>query len=632
MKLLLNIILLVAFATSGYAKTDEHVKIFTPSKNDILAVEYTVDGKIEKEFNDFTKNDLKKIGFFLNDPHHRVNDLYEKTYGYTALDVIAFSSIVDEANIRPLFNIDPRLAGFSPFNLLIYKRLNENQTHIAHLTPEAILDILEIDDPVVRKKVIDSFPPLDKAIEAKFHGKKSFIKLHGYAKDAMMNFEIPFEEPDDIDDFLEDFQEKFESAFVEKKYIIAGFYNFKESFNSDEDDLPGFVSFWSYALCHLTFSYNVFDTDKGRPEAGIFAPCSMYVYVKEGENKIVIGMPRLHDWSAALGFTDPKKMELVNQLDTEIPEIIKSLGGIEVPNGNPLKRSALKDNGVKEKISKKTEKNEILISDTKNKSLHTVKPREVKEASTAGYMSLPAYLIGKYAKVEQVYSDLKHAGFEILATTPLDKKHDLTVITYTSKTLKDMATKKNRGFIAVMKVLVDNINHQISIMNPLYFAKAYMQNDFDEKQAIKVLDKLNHTFGSLHDSKDHMTPDKLASFRYLKSLPDYNDMEIVGRGEDNVLLQKAKKSGKVLFSLALENKSYVLGIKLSRKTSRFPKKIGLQNAEILPYLILIENNKAKILKPEYNVPLFYPQMSIDDFMRISLVPGAIHKESEKIFK
>ena len=118
--------------------------------------------------------------------------------------------------------------------------------------------------------------------------------------------------------------------------MIAGFYNIKESFNNEEDVMPGFVSFWSYALCHIPYSYAIFDGANAIPEAGIFAPCSMYVYVKEGENKIVIGMPTLSAWASALGITDKNKIKYIEQLDREIPEIIESLGGKAVPNGNPL--------------------------------------------------------------------------------------------------------------------------------------------------------------------------------------------------------------------------------------------------------------------------------------------------------
>jgi len=309
---------------------------FVPSDNKNLAVIYTFDKENDKRFDDFAKNDLKEIGFFLNDPHHRVNDAYKEQFGSTELDLIGFSSILNEDTVRPLLNKDPRLGGFSPFNLLNYRKKSDMKTIVAHLTPEAILDILEIDDKEIRDTYIESFKPLNKLIETKLGGKKSYLPLVGRAEDTMMNFEIPFEEPEDIDDFLDSFQEKFESTFETKGFVIAGFYNIKESFNNEEDVMPAFTSFWSYDLCHIPFSYTIFDGKKAMPEAGIFAPCSMYIYRKEGENKLVIGMPTLSAWAGALGITDVDKMRYIKQLDTSIPEIIHGLGGKSVANGNPL--------------------------------------------------------------------------------------------------------------------------------------------------------------------------------------------------------------------------------------------------------------------------------------------------------
>ena len=309
---------------------------FVPSDNKNLAVLYTFEKENDKAFDDFAKNDLKKIGYYLNDPHHRVNDAYKEQFGSTELNLIGFSSILNEDVVRPLLNKDPRLGGFSPFNLLNFRKKSDMKTVVAHLTPEAILDILEIDDKEIRETYIASFKPLDSLIEKKLGGKKSYLPLAGRSNDTMMNFEIPFEEPEDIDDFLEEFQEEFESTFETKGFVIAGFYNIKESFNNEEDVMPAFTSFWSYDLCHIPFSYAIFDGKKALPEAGIFAPCSIYIYRKEGENKLVIGMPTLSAWAGALGITDVDKMRYIEQLDKSIPEIIQGLGGKAVANGNPL--------------------------------------------------------------------------------------------------------------------------------------------------------------------------------------------------------------------------------------------------------------------------------------------------------
>lgn len=324
--LLLSLLPVVSFAQEK----------FVASHNKNLAVTYTFDTENDKRFNTFIETDLAEIGYFLNDAHKRVNDVYEKKFGSTSLETLGFSPILNESVVRSLLIKDPRLGGFSPFNLVQYRKKSDKKTVITHLTPEAILDIVGIDDKEIREKYIASFKPLDALIEEKLGGQKSYIPLVGLTKDRMMNFEITFDEPEDMDEKLDEIRDNFEYAFLTKGYIIAGFYDIKGSFNSDDEVMDGFSSFWSYSLCHLPFSYAVFDGNNASPEAGIFAPCSVYMYIKEGENKLVIGMPTLRTWAVALGITDREKLTKIVQLDAEITELFKSLGGVAVANVNPL--------------------------------------------------------------------------------------------------------------------------------------------------------------------------------------------------------------------------------------------------------------------------------------------------------
>ena len=318
------------------------VEKFIPSKNTNLAVEYTLDPNaattVDKEFFVFTDKPLAEIGFYVNDAHHNVNDVYEKQVGATSLDQLSFSSLINDDIARPLLNSDPRVGGYTPFNLVIYRKKDDMKTVITHITPEAAIDILQITDVSIKKRFTEMFVPLDAKIEKQFpSAKKSFTKLHGVASDSMMNFEIPFEEPEDIDDFFDEFQEVLESKFEHKGYIIAGFYNMKYSLNSDDTEvLPGYEQYVVWSLCHIPFSYTIFDGENPLPQAAIFAPCSMYAYIKTGENKVVIGMPTLNAWASALGITDKDKLEKIDQLDSEIPAILKSLGAIRTSNANPL--------------------------------------------------------------------------------------------------------------------------------------------------------------------------------------------------------------------------------------------------------------------------------------------------------
>jgi uncharacterized protein (DUF302 family) len=689
--------------------------VATDMPKDTLAVFYTFEGDIQKPFNDMVENTLKGIDFYTSDPHKRVNDQYEKKYGSTILDVLSFMPIVNDRKILPLLNIDPRIAGFTPFNMLIHKKLDEKNTHIGHLVPTAMLDILGVQDKTVREQFIASFKPLDEKIEADFKAKglkfkKSYLPYKNLAQHRMINFEYEFERPEDIDDFIDAFQNKFSLAFMDKQYLIAGYHNFMYDLEDAEEILEGYDAFWVYSLCHLEYSYNMFDNKGARPEAGLFAPCSMYMYIKKDSNKLVIGMPTLVNVLDTLDITDEKRVAYAHRLDTEIPGILTSLGMKAVTNVNPLTETPTalivkKDLVVKEsdptpvkketipaviaqkqtvvakkKTKKITPKAKTLTIKNGGETIRITIPKppkvpsviQVKTISSNGTIDgdtrsikfskrippnyippeqrtqeakpentstnigevtkgkIAAYLRGKFMDVEAAKAKLKKAGFEIIAVTPVTKKGDLISIVFSDKTLLKMASRPNRGFIASLRLLVNKKDNHISITNPLYMAKAFMQQEFDENTAKETLIKLTSVFTGMLNSKDMLKFQLLPKYQFMSGMPHYEEMTIVARGKD--LLSKIKNNKKVVFSQTLENGATLIGVKLHKRTQKFTGRIGTNNAALLPYPILIENGEAKILDPKYYISVMYPLLQMSEFMTIATIPGAIVKDCEKVFK
>jgi len=671
-----------------------------PVPKNALAVIYTLQGNVEKPYKGIIEKELGTIDYELTDPHHRVNDQYEDKYGSTVLDTLSFLSVVNDKEILPLLNIDPRIASTAPFNMLIYKKLDENVTHVGHIMPTAFLDMIGIEDKKVRETFIASIKPLDAKVEAEFRAKglkytKSYQSYKKLPENRMHNFEYEFDAPEDLDEFLEEFQNTFELAFIDKQYLIAGYHNFMEGRDDAEEILEGYDAFWTYSLCHLEFSYNVFDTKGAHPEAGLFAPCTMYVYIKKGTNKLVVGMLRLENWSTTLNISDEKRVGLVNKLDKEIPEILTALGMkatsntntlLQTDTSNPEKKADTPDDvskvpevkpvpkvkplpGTKAKAEevqtfKTTSGNVNIIipsvpevctvvlseknQDTLDRSIKFSKrippnyiphkfdkQKKMKQSANTNigevnHGRIAAHLRGKFMDVKTVEEKLKAAGFEVLTSVPVDKKGTLISVVFTDKSLVSMASKVNRGFIASLRVLVDTKKKTISITNPLYMAKGFLQSDFDEKSAKKILVKLIEHFPSLKNSKDVLKFQLLPKYQFMNGMPHYEDMIEVASGND--LLEKIKDNKKVLFTQTLENGSTLIGIQLSRRTGGFTRRIGRKNAAMLPYPILIENGKAKILDPKYYIAYMYPMLKMTEFMTIASIPDAMIKDCEKVFK
>ena len=647
-----------------------------------LAVFYTLEGDAQKVYNEIVNVKIKKIGFNVDNPHKRVNDEYKTKYGSTTLDVLSFMHTVSDRAFLPLMNEDPRIAGFTPFNMLIYKTLKEKNTHIGHISPAAALQILGIENKELKEKYIAAFKPLDETIETTLKEKKrtytkSYMPYKAMTKNRMFKFEYTFERPEDLDEFIDEFQNKFSLAFMAKDYLIAGYHNFLDDLDDAEDLLSKFDAFWTYSLCHLGYSYAMFDYDDGHPEAGLFAPCSMYMYIKKDSNTLVIGMPTLHNVSATLGITDKKHLAWIEKLDKEIPKILTSIGAKDMLNKTPTtvtpstKPALTKE--VQSKTSKEQKQNienggetiEIIIPippkvpvpvkvTTKNSGSANIRAIKFSKRVPPNYIDhskmgqgektknttdhigevvhgrISAYIRAKLITVKEAEGLLKKAGFTILSVSPITKKGDLISIVFTTKELTAMGSKKNRGFASSLRLLVNKKANHISITNPLYMAKGFMQKEFDEKLPKALLAKITSTFKNLLNSKDKLKFQLLPSYQFMHGMPLYQDMITVATGKD--MLTKVKKHKRVMFIQKLNNGSTLVGVQLRKRTNKFINKIGTNNAALLPYPILIENGKAKVLDPKYYISVMYPLLQMSEFMTIATIPGAIVKDCERVFR
>ena len=289
---------------------------------------YVGNGDKEKEYMSMVNEKIQTIGFVLSDPHERINDAYKTKYGGTNLDNLGFFSITRDSVIGPMLMKEPSLGGFSPFNLHIYKKQGEDKTYVGHVMPETMLDIVGAKDKEVREKFIASFEDLDAMVSKEIGSTVQMVDYTALPEKPMMTFEIEFDRGASLDGFISDFQGKFEEKFEENHYIIAGYKDIKAAMADNNVEFGRFDAYWVYSLCHFKFSEGIFN--QGRPDAGAFAPCSMYMYVEKDSNKLIVGMPRLENWIAVMGIKDQAKVDSIHALDKEIVGIMTELGAKEL--------------------------------------------------------------------------------------------------------------------------------------------------------------------------------------------------------------------------------------------------------------------------------------------------------------
>ena len=253
----------------------------------------------------------------------------------------------------------------------------------------------------------------------------------------------------------------------------------------------------------------------------------------------------------------------------------------------------------------------------------------------AGEPEISAFLFGKYRDVPAVTKALTEKGFTVLSSEKVDKKGKLITVVFTSDELQTIAAKTNRGFGAVLRVLVNDTRHEIAVTNPVYFEKAFLQSEYNSKSVLAITKQLYQAFPTLKEGQEKLPVDTLASYHFMMGMPYYQDTIQVGQGKHDRLVTALKnyKGGKrTLFVLKLSDRMHLVGLTLGNRTAKFIKKIGTRNAAVLPYTILIQDNAAYILNPKYYLALNYPTLKMSQFMTIATVPGAIEKECTRALK
>ncbi len=267
-------------------------------------------------------------------------------------------------------------------------------------------------------------------------------------------------------------------------------------------------------------------------------------------------------------------------------------------------------------------------------------------AGYTGPKEVSTYVIAPLASTEEVKAALTSQGFEIVSVSKVTKAKMDTIV-FTHPHLKALANKPGRGFLAgSMRALVNTEGKEVRITNPRYFVRAFLQDDYKLNDEVPLLDALNKAFPQLTPSADKWEFDALPNYQFMISRPYYQDVIEINEGNLAELQAKLEKKAKknLIFKLELDKDRVLYGVNLGKRTMKFPDKIGVQNAGLLPWMVLIENHtvkkdgkesvvaKATAMRADYYIAISYPLLDLMGFATIMTVPGAVIKDLEKYLK
>ena len=186
------------------------------------------------------------------------------------------------------------------------------------------------------------------------------------------------------------------------------------------------------------------------------------------------------------------------------------------------------------------------------------------------------YMYAPYMDAAAVSAKLTEAGFEVLTVYKL-KKIGTTVV-FTNDAMKAMANKPGRAYAAISRIFIDEANQRISINNPVYFNKAYMQDEYDNDLSTALKGQLDTLFATNAVSMDKLDFGDLADYHYMMGMPYYADTDNLAEGEQAALVASVqayndklvakKKPAVQLFKIELAPNRVLLGMTIGKKTSK----------------------------------------------------------------
>ena len=317
--LLISLLVTMGLATGLVAndtkKATHNVSIITADNSDGKITTKTIAAAFEK------------AGFFINDnrdmtaPWRKQCKAGTKNFTTVDFDVYNLFTLFKKDVVVKLGKKYPNIGLFSPMSMSIYTRKGTKTISVSSLSAAAMADIMGIPaddaDLVAYGKLVQdtlraALPngKVEKVVYEMKQPEGPFVSRAQFAID-----------PDgDWEEIKEEFQENFEAALIPAMFINAGFNDL--NYEMEESGYEAYNFYDVYSICYLEVIYTV---SKTHPEAGAFAPCSMYMYQKKGTNTMEIGFPSVYNWIASLAIEDKESHDVLIMAQKKMESILKEL-------------------------------------------------------------------------------------------------------------------------------------------------------------------------------------------------------------------------------------------------------------------------------------------------------------------
>ena len=262
---------------------------------------------------------FKKAGFTVS-ANRDMNGPFVKQFKKSGFDTYNLFTFYKPDMVLELVKKYPNVGLFAPMSMSIYTKKGEKKISVSSLTVGAMAKIMKApsDD-----KTLIALRKLVKETLQTALPKGTFTTPNDTTQEAKGELVTTFTmkmDKEEWDDELDEFKMGFEGELAPNGFVIAGFNNLGDEF--EEAKYEAYDFYEVYSVCKLPVIYTIAQT---HPEAGAFAPCSLYLSKKKNDLMIHAAFPSVYNWMSSMSLTNKEDTKVLEDAQAGMKKILKGL-------------------------------------------------------------------------------------------------------------------------------------------------------------------------------------------------------------------------------------------------------------------------------------------------------------------
>ncbi|MCD6212533.1 MAG: DUF302 domain-containing protein [Sulfurovum sp.] len=249
------------------------------------------------------------------DVNNDMNSIFSKRYGKVHHKNYNLAIFTNAKMVSKLMKKYPSIGLITPLSMSIYEDAEKNTINISTLSLAGMARITKI--PVTDPDLIEYAKAVDTALhKALPNGKYLSVNHNTKSSEPLtteFTIEFELEDGDTYVDAKDSFKEEFESELGPVGFLIP------KSYTLQHDDYDFFDT---YSIIRFNAIYPV---SKNHPDAGAYAPFSLVIYKKKGEDAAHIAFPSIDNWISDLDITDEATVKAVRETHGMVKTILEEL-------------------------------------------------------------------------------------------------------------------------------------------------------------------------------------------------------------------------------------------------------------------------------------------------------------------